>query len=66
MPCSASPCLLWSKAWWYCATVILSWLTILLYERIPFGLRLISNPSQVAATRKMPSLYARLRQLVSQ
>ena len=50
----------------FCATVILSWLTILLYERIPFGLRLISNPSQVAATQKVPSLYARLRQLVSQ
>jgi len=50
----------------FCATVILSWLTIVLYERIPFGLRLISNPSQVAATQKLPSLYARLRQLVSQ
>ena len=50
----------------FCATVILSWLTILLYERIPFGWRLISNPSQVAATQKVPSLYARLRQLVSQ
>lgn len=45
----------------FCGTVILSWLTILFVERIPFGLRLIFVPSQTA-TR----LCARLRQFVSQ
>ncbi|MGO9399669.1 MAG: acyltransferase family protein [Xanthobacteraceae bacterium] len=54
----------------FCGTVILSWLTILLVERIPFGLRLVSTPSRVAAVEKVPSqsgggLYARLRQFVS-
>jgi glucans biosynthesis protein C len=55
----------------FCGTVILSWLTVLLVERIPFGLRLLSASSQVAATQEAPSqramrLYARLRQFVSQ
>jgi glucans biosynthesis protein C len=54
----------------FCGTVALSWLTILLVNRIPFGLRSISTPSQ-AAKQDLPSqkatrLYARLRQFVSQ
>jgi glucan biosynthesis protein C len=32
----------------FCGTVIFSWLTILAFERIPFAVRLISTPSQVA------------------
>jgi glucan biosynthesis protein C len=55
----------------FCGTVILSWLTIILVNRIPLGLRLLSAPSQAAATQKVPAqgatrLYARLRQFVSQ
>ncbi len=54
----------------FCGTVILSWLTILCFERIPFGLRWIAAPSQVAVTQKVPApkatrFYARLRQFVS-
>ena len=33
----------------FCGTVIVSWLSILLYERIPFGLRLIFTRSHRAA-----------------
>jgi surface polysaccharide O-acyltransferase-like enzyme len=55
----------------FTGTVMLSWLTIILVKRIPIGLRLISTPSHIAATRKVPSqratrFYARLRQFVSQ
>ncbi len=54
----------------FSGTVILSWLTILAVERIPFGLRLSAAPPHAAATPKSPSqapagLYARLRQIVS-
>jgi glucans biosynthesis protein C len=54
----------------FCGTLILSWLTVVLVERIPFGLRLRSAPSRVAAQKVRPQratrLYARLRQFVSQ
>jgi glucans biosynthesis protein C len=54
----------------FCGTLILSWLTVALVERIPFGLRLSSTPSRVAAQKVRPQratrLYARLRQFVSQ
>jgi hypothetical protein len=33
----------------FCGTVIVSWLTILVYERIPFALRLIFSRSHRAA-----------------
>ena len=54
----------------FCGTLILSWLTVVLVERIPFGLRLRSAPSRVAVQKLRPQratrLYARLRQFVSQ
>jgi glucans biosynthesis protein C len=55
----------------FCGTVALSWLTILLVERIPFGLRLASPRSKAAAAANLSSakamrLYDRLRQFVSQ
>jgi glucans biosynthesis protein C len=54
----------------FCGTLILSWLTVVLVERIPFGLRPRSAPSRVAAQKVRPQratrLYTRLRQFVSQ
>ena len=54
----------------FCGTLILSWLTVVLVQRIPFGLRLRSAPSRVAVQKLRPQratrLYARLRQFVSQ
>jgi surface polysaccharide O-acyltransferase-like enzyme len=52
----------------FCGTVILSWATILAFERIPFGTRLFSPPQAPAMpeTQSQPAgLYARLRQIVS-
>jgi len=54
----------------FAGTAILSWITILAAERIPFILRLIAAPPQAAATPRSASraparLYARLRQIVS-
>ncbi len=54
----------------FSATLILSWITIVAMQRIPFGARLIgAMPYAMAAThlglRPSASLFARLRQLVS-
>src|SRR5208282_944725 len=54
----------------FSATLILSWITIVAVQRIPFGARLIgATPHAIAATHRglRPSvgLFARLRQLVS-
>ncbi len=55
----------------FCGTLVLSWITVLAAQRIPFGARLIAAPPRAAATSKSPlqspaGLYARLRQFVSQ
>lgn len=55
----------------FAATLILSWVTVLLVQRIPFGARLIGAVPHTAATAKLrvrspADLYARLRQFVSQ
>jgi hypothetical protein len=54
----------------FAGTVVLSWITVLAFARIPFGLRLIGAAPQSAATAPSASqapagFYARLRQIVS-
>jgi glucan biosynthesis protein C len=54
----------------FAGTAILSWITILAFERIPFGLKLAAAPPRTAATPQSASrppagLYERLRQIVS-
>jgi surface polysaccharide O-acyltransferase-like enzyme len=55
----------------FAATLILSWLTVLLVQRIPFVARLFGVTPQTASMAKLrlrspAELYARLRQFVSQ
>ncbi len=55
----------------FAATLVLSSITVLVAQRIPFGARLIGAPPHAVATTKLrlrspADLYARLRQLVSQ
>jgi glucans biosynthesis protein C len=55
----------------FCASVLVSWLTIIAYERMVAGLRQVawSSPAPVPQQVAMPPatrFYARLRQLVSQ
>jgi surface polysaccharide O-acyltransferase-like enzyme len=54
----------------FAATLILSWMTVLAAQRIPFGARLIGAPPRAAAVWDSSGpppggLYARLRQIVS-
>jgi glucan biosynthesis protein C len=55
----------------FCASVLVSWLTIIAYERIVAALRPIVSASRKPTMQPVPSppatrLYARIRQLVSQ
>jgi len=52
------------------ATLVLSWITVLAAQRIPFGVRLIAAPPREvpaadSAARSAAGFYARLRQIVS-
>jgi hypothetical protein len=53
----------------FAGTVVFSWITLVVVQRIPFGARLLGATPEAVVKLTVPSpadIYARIRQLVSQ